>query len=98
GVKAGQPHAQRPKLLASQPVHVTLRVAADLRQLRTRDLYLAIRRATVPAAVRVPPAHLVTRARLAARRLRRDARRAGFDLTGGPALGASGPPARQQMW
>jgi REP element-mobilizing transposase RayT len=52
GVKAGQPHAQRPRLRASQPVHVTLRVAADLRQLRTRDLYLAIRRATVAVACR----------------------------------------------
>ena len=47
GLRAGQPHARRPRLLASQPVHVTLRVASDIRQLRTRDLYRAIRAATL---------------------------------------------------
>jgi REP element-mobilizing transposase RayT len=46
GVKAGQPHARRPRLARSQPVHVTLRVAGRIKQLRTRDLYRAIRAAT----------------------------------------------------
>ncbi|HTR51893.1 MAG TPA: transposase [Kofleriaceae bacterium] len=49
GSRAGQPHARRPPVRASQPVHVTLRVAPDIRQLRTRDLYHAIRRATLAA-------------------------------------------------
>jgi REP element-mobilizing transposase RayT len=52
GLRAGQPHARRPQLLASQPVHVTLRVAPDIRQLRTRDVYKAIRAATVATAHR----------------------------------------------
>ena len=53
GPSAGQPHARRPRLRASQPVHVTLRVARDIRQLRTLDLYRAIRRATQVVARRV---------------------------------------------
>jgi len=52
GLRAGQPHDRRPQLRASQPVHVTLRVARDIRQLRRRDLYHAIRRATLAVAAR----------------------------------------------
>ena len=52
GFHAGQPHSRRPRVLPSQPVHVTLRVASDIRQLRTRDLYRAIRAATVVTAER----------------------------------------------
>ena len=52
GLRAGQPHARRPQLRASQPVHVTLRVAPDIRQLRVRDLYHAIRHATLAVASR----------------------------------------------
>lgn len=52
GPRAGQPHTRRPQLLPSQPVHVTLRVARDIRQLRTRDLYRAIRAATIAVSWR----------------------------------------------
>ena len=52
GLEAGQPHGRRPALRPSQPVHVTLRVASDIRQLRRRDCYRAIRAATVAAARR----------------------------------------------
>ena len=52
GLRAGQPHGRRPQLRASQPVHVTLGVAREIRQLRRRDLYRAIRRATLAVAPR----------------------------------------------
>ena len=51
-IRPSEPHKKRPFLKASHPVHVTARVAPDLRQLRTRDLYHAIRFATYAAAKR----------------------------------------------
>jgi REP element-mobilizing transposase RayT len=52
GPRASERHAKRPTLLASQPVHVTARVARDLGSLRTRDMYKAIRWATIAVAAR----------------------------------------------
>src|SRR5882672_1747694 len=52
GPRSSEPHLRRPKLLASQPVHVVMRVANDVGSLRKRDLYMAIREATITAARR----------------------------------------------
>ena len=52
GRRAGQKHGKRPRLLPSQPVHVTLRVEHDVAQLRNRDMYRAIRWATLAVATR----------------------------------------------
>ena len=52
GKKAGEKHGKRPRLLPSQPVHVTLRVEKDVSKLRTRDMYRAIRYATLAVAER----------------------------------------------
>ncbi|HTR49928.1 MAG TPA: transposase [Kofleriaceae bacterium] len=51
GPRPSQPHKTRPYLHARHPVHVTVRVAADVTQLRTRRLYHAIRYATYAAAL-----------------------------------------------
>jgi REP element-mobilizing transposase RayT len=40
-----EPHVKRPTLLGRFPVHVVIRVADDVGELRTRDAYHAIRRA-----------------------------------------------------
>src|SRR5437660_856045 len=50
GARSSEKHKTRPRLLASQPVHVTLRVMHDLERLRTRDMYRAIRWATLTVA------------------------------------------------
>jgi REP element-mobilizing transposase RayT len=47
GVRASEKHKRRPLLRASEPVHVTVRVANDVRSLRRRDMYKAIRWATL---------------------------------------------------
>ena len=56
GVKLGRPpkgrrsserHKVRPELKASQPVLVTIRIAEELGRVRTRDVYRAIRWATI---------------------------------------------------
>jgi REP element-mobilizing transposase RayT len=52
GPRASEPHKRRPALSPRYPVHVTLRVAADLKCLRTRQLFLAIREATLRTARR----------------------------------------------
>src|SRR6267142_1752999 len=52
GSRPSEKHKTRPRLLASQPVHVTLRVARDLEWLRTRDMLKAIRWATLSVATR----------------------------------------------
>jgi len=51
GPRPSEAHKRRPYLQASHPVHVTARVAPDVK-LRTRDLYHAIRYATYAAALR----------------------------------------------
>ncbi len=50
GVRAGMPHEQRPAVLASQPLHVTLRVLAIVSTLRDFDIYPAFQKATMAAA------------------------------------------------
>jgi REP element-mobilizing transposase RayT len=50
GPRPREKHKRRPTFKASQPIHVTLRVAADIGRLRTRELYKAIRWATVSVA------------------------------------------------
>ena len=47
---AGAPHARREVFKASEPVHVVLRVVEDVRGLRRRAIYHAIREATLVAA------------------------------------------------
>jgi putative transposase len=45
GPRSSEPHAKRPALKKSEPVHVTVRVVDELAALRQRDAYRAIRRA-----------------------------------------------------
>ncbi|HEY4242391.1 MAG TPA: transposase [Kofleriaceae bacterium] len=45
--RAGVPHDPRPKVTRHTPVHVTMRVVKLPASLRTRDLYRAIRKATI---------------------------------------------------
>ena len=52
GKRAGSPHKKRPVLKARFPVHVVLRVADDVGSLRKRDMYAAIRDATIAVALR----------------------------------------------
>ncbi len=52
GTRAGSPHKQRPDLHARYPVHVTLRVAVAVGNLRRRCVYQAIREATLTTARR----------------------------------------------
>jgi len=52
GPRASERHQRRPTLRPGQPVHVVLRVARDVGCLRTREMYLAIRQATLTAARR----------------------------------------------
>ena len=52
GARAGQPHGRRPDFKASQPLHVTMRVVAEVGSLRRRTLYKAMRNATITAALR----------------------------------------------
>jgi putative transposase len=47
GVRAGTPHKARPKLAARYPVHVVLRAASEVGNLRRRAAYGAIRKATL---------------------------------------------------
>ena len=50
GLRAGSPHKQRRELSGREPVHVTLRVASAVGNLRRRDAYRAIRQATITVA------------------------------------------------
>jgi REP element-mobilizing transposase RayT len=52
GPRSSERHVTRPALKASEPVHVTLRVADDVRGLRKRHTYRAIRKATITTARR----------------------------------------------
>ncbi|HLL22087.1 MAG TPA: transposase [Kofleriaceae bacterium] len=52
GVRAGSPHKTRPELSGREPVHVVIRVADDVRGLRKRSMYRALRQATLAAARR----------------------------------------------
>ncbi len=50
GERAGSPHTRRPAIKASTPGHVVLRVAKAVGNLRRRDLYRALRTATLTVA------------------------------------------------
>jgi hypothetical protein len=55
GPRAGSPHTKRPVLKASQPVHVVLRIVDEVRSrdghgMRKRDMYKAMREATITVA------------------------------------------------
>ena len=52
GKRAGSPHKERPELKAWWPVHVVLRVHADIENMRKRHLYQALREATIAVALR----------------------------------------------
>src|SRR3954470_10051571 len=52
GSRAGSPHKARPELCDRYPVHVTLRVAAAVGNLRRRCVYQAVREATLTTARR----------------------------------------------
>jgi REP element-mobilizing transposase RayT len=52
GKRAGSPHAARPEIKPSQALHIVLRVAPAVGNLRRRKTYQALREATIVAAVR----------------------------------------------
>jgi REP element-mobilizing transposase RayT len=52
GARPSEKHKRRLRLKPSWPVHITLRVAPDLAKLRKRDMYKAIRQATLTVALR----------------------------------------------
>ncbi len=52
GDRAGTSHEKRESFKASEPVHVVLRVAKDVQPLRRRDMYRAVRGATLVVASR----------------------------------------------
>src|SRR5436190_733983 len=52
GSRAGSPHKKRPVLAGRFPVHVVLRVAREIGNLRKRRMYAALRLATLAAALR----------------------------------------------
>jgi REP element-mobilizing transposase RayT len=50
GPRSSEPHKKRPSLLASEPLHVNVRVDPAISCLRKRHMYKAIREATVCVA------------------------------------------------
>jgi REP element-mobilizing transposase RayT len=52
GARSGAPHKKRPEIKPSQALHVVLRVVASVGSLRRRNMYKAMREATIVAAVR----------------------------------------------
>jgi REP element-mobilizing transposase RayT len=52
GPRSSEPHKSRPELKPWQAVHVTLRVVDELDRMRTRDVYRAVRWATIAIADR----------------------------------------------
>ena len=52
GERPGERHAARPEHDPRHPVHVTIRVVGNVSGLRRRDLYLAVREATIVTAKR----------------------------------------------
>jgi hypothetical protein len=52
GTRAGSPHQARPAIKSSHALHVVLRVRPEIGSLRRRDMYKAMRQATIVAAVR----------------------------------------------
>jgi REP element-mobilizing transposase RayT len=52
GARAGSPHKRRPAIRPDQPLHVVLRVVAQVGNMRRRSLYKAMRDATITAGLR----------------------------------------------
>ena len=52
GICAGAPHKRRPELKPYHAVHAVLRVIAEVGNMRTRDMYKALREATITVAKR----------------------------------------------
>jgi putative transposase len=52
GSRAGSPHKARPAVKPQHALHVTLRVVAEVGNMRKRSLYKAMRDATISAALR----------------------------------------------
>jgi REP element-mobilizing transposase RayT len=52
GARAGAAHQERPEVKAANALHVVLRVAPAVGSLRRRNMYQALREATIVAAVR----------------------------------------------
>ncbi len=52
GHRAGTSHAKRPEVELKHPLHVTLRVVPAVGNMRRRDMYRAVREATIVAAIR----------------------------------------------
>src|SRR3954469_7981019 len=52
GARAGERHEGRPACKAYHPLHVVMRVAPEVGSLRRREMYKAIREATITAALR----------------------------------------------
>ena len=52
GRRAGAPHKARPELTGRDPIHVVLRVHGDIKSLRKRHMYEALREATLTVAKR----------------------------------------------
>src|SRR5215475_10453614 len=52
GRRSGTPHRERPEVKLRHPLHVVLRVVAAVGSLRRRELYQAVREATIVAALR----------------------------------------------
>src|SRR5262245_18137212 len=52
GPRAGEGHAARPDFKAYHPMHVVMRVVPEVRSLRRRKIYKAVRDATITAALR----------------------------------------------
>jgi REP element-mobilizing transposase RayT len=52
GLRAGAPHQERPEVKPSHALHVVLRVVPAVGSLRRREMYKAMREATIVAAVR----------------------------------------------
>jgi REP element-mobilizing transposase RayT len=59
GARASERHKVRPRLLASQPVHVILRAHPAIGSLRRHDVFAAIREATYTAFRRAETFHIV---------------------------------------
>ncbi|HSS02451.1 MAG TPA: transposase [Kofleriaceae bacterium] len=52
GTRAGSPHQARPTIKANQALHVVMRVVPEVGSMRRRELYKAVRDATLIAALR----------------------------------------------
>ena len=52
GQRPGAPHAARPEHDPRHPVHVTMRIVGSVEGLRRRDIYFAVREATIATAKR----------------------------------------------